>query len=145
MTTKITSLDSSIHSTVEWLRDIQEELGWDDEDRTYAATKAALHGIRDRLPVSEAVQFSAHLPMVLKGVYFQSYQPEETPKKIRNRDEFLNYIKDNFDQGPLDPETILMALLKVYKQKTKSTGELKDIEAILPEDLQGLFTKVIKE
>jgi uncharacterized protein (DUF2267 family) len=39
--------------------DIRDELGWEDDERVYDATKAVLHTIRDRLPVEEAMKFQA--------------------------------------------------------------------------------------
>lgn len=136
--TSVKSLDSTVQKTIEWFNAMNEILGWPDNERTYAATKAVLHAIRDRLPLGEAVHFSAPITMLMKGMYFDQYEPEDKPLKIRSRDEFFELIRENFDQGPLDAENALRAFVKVYSHKTQG-GELEDVRKTMPEDLRPLF------
>jgi uncharacterized protein (DUF2267 family) len=136
--TGVRSLDSTVQKTIEWFNAMNEELGWPDRERTYAATKAVLQAIRDRLPYGEAIQFSAPIPMLMKGMYFDQYEPEGKPLNIRNQEEFFQRITENFDQGPLDPEKALRAFIKVYADKTRG-GELEDVRKTMPDELRPLF------
>lgn len=138
MSVGVSSLDRSIQLSMKWLNEVGEELRWPDEERVYDATKAVLNALRDRLPVGEAVEFAAQLPMLLKGIYYDSYDLGGKPLKIRDREEFFDLIRDNFGGEALNPREPMIAFLKVYLRKT-GTGEFEDIKRVMPEELRGLF------
>jgi hypothetical protein len=50
--TKAAVLDTSLQRTHEWLHEIGREIGFDNEPAAYAALRATLHAVRDRLPAS---------------------------------------------------------------------------------------------
>jgi uncharacterized protein (DUF2267 family) len=56
MTTGISTFDQSLNTTIEWLKDVQEEMGLDDEQRAFRVLRGVLHALRDRLTVEEAVR-----------------------------------------------------------------------------------------
>lgn len=62
--TKVAVLDTSLQRTHEWLHEISEALGFDNERAAYAALRATLHVVRDRLPV----ELVAHLGAVTRCV-----------------------------------------------------------------------------
>ncbi|MFP3951157.1 MAG: DUF2267 domain-containing protein [Candidatus Bathyarchaeia archaeon] len=143
MSTSVRSLDSTIQTTMEWLNIVQEELKWPDEERVYDATKAVLQALRDRLPIEEAHEFAAQLPMLMKGIYFDGYDPTDKPLKIRSREEFLERVRKNFGNQPLDAEKATKAVLRMLYKKL-SGGELEDIKGNMPNDIKGLFTAAKK-
>ena len=55
--TKAAVLDTSLQRTHEWLHEVGRELGSHNERAAYAALRATLHAMRDRLPV----ELVAHL------------------------------------------------------------------------------------
>jgi uncharacterized protein (DUF2267 family) len=78
LSTNIQSIDRAVQIAVLWLNDIQNELEWEDKGTVYKATKAVLQTIRDRLTLEEMFHFSANLPTILKGMFFEGYNPPET-------------------------------------------------------------------
>ena len=76
------------------LREIEEAYGWPKERRnqSYAALRAVLHALRDRLPVDEASQLGAQLPMLVRGIYYSGWDPSKVPVKM-SRDEFMQRIR----------------------------------------------------
>jgi uncharacterized protein (DUF2267 family) len=80
-----------------FVKDVAEEL---NVSRNSAARimKAVLHAVRDRLPPDDAIQFAQGLPMALKAVFIDQYDPSRTPVVIRRAHDFLDYIfyKDEF-------------------------------------------------
>ena len=97
LSTNILSLDRAIQNTIQWLNDIQKELGWDNRDSVYKATKAVLQTIRDRLPVEEVVHFTANLPLVMKGMLMDGYDLKDKPVRMRSVEEFYDYIQQYYD------------------------------------------------
>ena len=49
----IEALNSSMQKTNEWIRDVAQELGDDNRHHAYAALRATLHALRDRLSLEQ--------------------------------------------------------------------------------------------
>ena len=59
--TQVRTLDESIHTTNEWLRDLAGKLGVENRGAAYIALRGALKALRDRLPVDDAAHLGAQL------------------------------------------------------------------------------------
>jgi uncharacterized protein (DUF2267 family) len=138
MSAGIKPLDRSIQLTLEWLNEIQEEFKWPDKDRVYDATKAVLLATRDRLTIEEAHQFAAQIPMVMKGMFFDGYDPTDKPMLIRNRDKFLEHVRKHFGDRPLDSENAVRTVAKVLRKKI-SEGQYEDVVGSMPKEIQKLY------
>src|SRR5919106_6787617 len=88
--------DKTIHKTNTLLKNIETELGWANQrNMSYAVLRAVLHALRDRLTVQEAADLAAQLPLLVKGIFYNGWNPSSVPKKI-HKDEFLEEIRKNF-------------------------------------------------
>src|SRR5258706_15480363 len=86
---KLDVFERAVQKAQGWLKDLQAELGWGDRHQTYEALGIVLQVLRNRLPVQEAVNLGAQLPLLLRGLYFQSWDVSKNPEKYRHADEFL--------------------------------------------------------
>jgi uncharacterized protein (DUF2267 family) len=121
-----------------WVHDMMSELHCDDEHKALHALRAGLHSLRDRLTIEAAAQLSAQLPLLIRGLYFENWDPTGKPIRIRRRAEFLALVRENYaPRADLPPEDIITALFRVL-EKHVSLGEVTDIVMNLPEDLRTL-------
>jgi uncharacterized protein (DUF2267 family) len=96
-----------------------------------------LHALRDRLTVEEAAQLGAQLPMLVRGIYHEGWNPTGMPVKA-HRDEFLRRVREQFRYDvPGGVEAVVRAVLGVLRRHV-STGEWVDVLAALPQDLVAL-------
>jgi uncharacterized protein (DUF2267 family) len=65
--TRLDVFDATVHKTNEWLNDVMDALSSRDQHQAYAAMRATLHALRDRLTVEEVAQLGAQLPMLIRG------------------------------------------------------------------------------
>ena len=138
-TTRIRGLDHSVEQTNIWLAELAAELGTEDRHEAYRVLRAFLHTLRDRLTVSEAVELSAQLPMLVRGVFFQDWCPHGTPARYRNRDEFLaRFANASGIEGETSIAFAAEAALRVLRRHV-SDGEVTDVLSVLPEDLRELL------
>ncbi|MGH3427207.1 MAG: DUF2267 domain-containing protein [Mycobacteriales bacterium] len=138
-TPELSGLESTFRKTHQWLDDIQAAIGADDTQLAYGAQRAVMHALRDRLPVQEATQLGAQLPMLIRGLYYEGWCPAGKPRKF-HRPEFLEAIRLWLPPGPdrLHPEVLARAVLSVIDRHV-SAGEVRDVKANLPADLRELW------
>ena len=69
----------AVHTANEWLAVVAGRLDTDDRMFTHRAMRAWLHTVRDRLGVHAAAHFSAQLPELLRGVFYEGWIPGHVP------------------------------------------------------------------
>ncbi|BCL17142.1 DUF2267 domain-containing protein [Micromonospora sagamiensis] len=132
--------ESSLDKTNLILKDIEQAYGWSKERRnqSFAALRTVLHLLRDRMPVQESVEFSAQLPVMVRGVYFDGWDPSNVPVKL-NRDDFLYEVRQGFpyetDGGP---ERVVQVVLDTLRRHV-TQGEWDDVRATMPRDLARMI------
>jgi uncharacterized protein (DUF2267 family) len=135
----IAPIESTIHTTNTWLKELAEELGWEDRARVYHALGVVLHALRDRLTVAEAADLGAQLPLLIRGLYYEGWTPNGKPVKERRKEQFLAHIAAAFrNHAEIYPEGVTWAVFKVL-QKHVSPGEISDVKHVLPARLRSLW------
>jgi uncharacterized protein (DUF2267 family) len=130
------SLDKSSQKTNIWVRDALIQLDWTDSQRAYTALRAVLHALRDRLPLAEIVQLGAQLPIFIRGVYYEGWNPAHTPVKNRKKEAFLAQIIGQFPRrADVDAEHVTRAIIRVLLYHV-SKGEMDQIKNSLPHEIR---------
>ena len=130
--------DRTLQKTYGWLADLMQLLAMNDRRVAYQALRATLHALRDRLTVEEVAQFSAQLPMLVRGFYYEGWDPTAKPLKIRNKEAFLAYIASEFVNDDIDPEQAARAVFTLLSQRM-TKGEIEDVKHIVPAELRALW------
>ena len=132
-------LDTTLQKTHQWL-DAIAEAAETDTHTAYQALRAVLQTLRDRLPVAEAAHFSAQLPLLVRGIFYEGYRPAESPAPLSKR-EFLQRIeqKVTFQQSrrTLDIYSLTQQVFAVLREFL-GEGELDKIAGVLPPELREL-------
>jgi uncharacterized protein (DUF2267 family) len=71
-----------------WLTAVADELKTGDRELAYRILRTWLQTLRDRLPVRASATFAAQLPELLRGLYFEGWEPGRVPVKY-GPDEYL--------------------------------------------------------
>lgn len=127
------------------LHAVAEELDTDDMNKAGRIFRAVLQSMRDRLPVHEAIHFAAQLPIIWKGIFFDQYDPGKVPVKIRDTQEWINYIRNknafaannDFQQD----EEITAAFKAVFQalQRHMTEEQLQKVKESLNQEIQELL------
>src|SRR5690606_30009690 len=86
------TVSHAVQQMQEWLKELRDNGDFADESEAYSVLRAVLHQLRDRLTVEEAVDLGAQLPLIVRGVYFEVWQPHRVPEKVRTRQKFLDGV-----------------------------------------------------
>ena len=140
-TTGLKVFDDTIHTTNGWLHELNSRMGWDDRQAAWRLLRVGLHAIRDRLPVNAAAHFSAQLPMLVRGMFYEGWQPAKVPHKIETPYAFLAPLREAFSHDfNFDAEAAFRELLDVLRMHV-SAEELDNIKAVMPAELKPLWEK----
>lgn len=139
MSAQIPTIDHTVQLTRVWVRDLSRLLDWDDEHRTWRVLRVSLQAVRDWLDVNEASQLGAQLPMLVRGLYYEGWQPAKTPVRDNSKAAFLERIEAAFATDPIDdPEEAVCSVFRLLNNHI-SAGEVKDVRQRLPKQLRDLW------
>jgi uncharacterized protein (DUF2267 family) len=135
--TGVDSLDRSIDTTNQWLADVADCFDTQDRRMAYRVTRSWMHTLRDRLPVPVAAHLAAQLPELLRGVFYEGWNPSKVPVKY-GRDEYLaRFAKDaqvNTAQAKESGQRVTTAL-----RRHLSPGIVNEAFGVLPADIRDLL------
>lgn len=145
---ELDTIEKTVQLTHQWVNDVAQELNTDNKRRAFQGLRAMLHVLRDRIPLGEAANLGAQLPILLAGFYYEGWKPESTPTKSRTKTAFLEEIQQHLhnyslDDGSLDPEQLARAVFKVLSARV-TAGEVKDVRGILPDEVKELWVEPVQ-
>ena len=134
--TGVDSLDRSIEKTNAWLGDVAASFGTEDRRLAYRVTRSWLHTLRDRLPVPIAVHIAAQLPELLRGVFYEGWNPSKVPIKYSKDEYIARFAKDaqiHHTEVPRAGQLVTSAL-----GRHLSAGAIDEALGALPADIRKL-------
>jgi uncharacterized protein (DUF2267 family) len=132
-------IERSVEKTHIWLKEIAEELGDEDRQYAYRALRAVLHTLRDRLTVDVAAKLAAQLPTLIRGIYYEDWDPSRTPLPIHDVEAFLDHVaSEGRLAGEAEAAVAVTAVARVLRAHV-SRGEIDDVLAVLPDKFRELI------
>ncbi|TGQ42044.1 DUF2267 domain-containing protein [Mesorhizobium sp. M00.F.Ca.ET.216.01.1.1] len=129
--------DKTLQSTNIWLDEIMDEMG-PDRQIAWHVLGAVLHAFRDRLQPDLAAHLGSQLPILVRGAYYDHYQPSKAPEKLRSLDEFLAKIKTELESTrPVDSKDALRVVSKVLAHHV-GEGQMLKVWESLPREIRSV-------
>jgi uncharacterized protein (DUF2267 family) len=131
--------DKTVQKTNSWLHDLTQVLQWSDKHKVYMALRTTLNALRDRLTVEEVAHLGAQLPMLIRGFYYEGWDPTDKPLKERHKEQFLARIEQAFKgDDSIDPEVVARGVFFVLAHRV-TEGEIEDVTHVLPAEIRDLW------
>ena len=138
-TAHVDTIDRSVEKAHLWLKDLADELGVKDQRDAYQVLRAFLHALRDRLSVAETAQLAAQLPIFIRGVFYEGWEPTKTPVRYRDVATFLDRIcREANLAGETEASFAATAAARVLARHI-SAGETENVLHLLPEHVRALL------
>ncbi len=138
---QVSTIDRTVQVTSEWLRDLSEKLGVPgDGERAYRVLRAYLHTMRDRLNLGEATDLAAQLPLLIRGVYYEGFDPSKAARTL-DREEFLAEVANQAvidANDPFDSVRAVQATTAMLRDRV-TEGQMQDVFSQLPAGLRQLL------
>jgi len=104
-----------------------------------------LHALLDRIGPENAAHLGAQLPMLLRGLFYEGWDPTGKPTKERHENAFLAHIARELPRAA-DPDEIEAGACAVLDVLSKhiDRGAAVKLAAILPLDLRRFWPAFIQ-
>lgn len=135
----VAALETSLHKSLAWLKEIMLLMGWTDREKAYSGLRAVLHALRDRLIVDEAFDLAAELPLVLRGAFMEGWDRGRCPTRERSKEDFLARVAERLVAGrDVDVDALTRAVFEILGRHV-STGEIVHVISMLPGSVRDLW------
>ena len=140
--------DRTLQTTNIWLNEIMERIG-PDRQVAWKVLSTVLHKLRDRLPIELAAHLGAQLPLLVRGVYYDQFEPAKLPTDCRTPEAFKAEVAEWLsDIRPVDPDEAIAAVFEVLNRHL-SEGQVAKVRSALPKGLRmawdGADARVLSE
>ncbi|WP_274423346.1 DUF2267 domain-containing protein [Chelativorans sp. YIM 93263] len=135
-------LDKTVQTTNIWLNEIMADHG-DDRQVAWHILGAVLHALRDRLPADLSAHLGAELPLLIRGLYYDQYEPSKQPDVTRTLDAFLERVKEGLTSTrPVDSVEATRSVFHVIAHRI-DLGQSAKVRDALPKDIQALWPESV--
>ena len=137
--TNIPAIDHSVQQAHEWVNELKGILKVPSERSAYAALRCVLHQLRDRMPLKEATDLGAQLPTLVRGVYYESWNPLHNPQPIHKAEDFVNdLIKKLHGHDEIHAESAMRGVFTLLSTHV-TKGEIDDVIGTLPDEIKAYW------
>jgi uncharacterized protein (DUF2267 family) len=132
------SIAQTIQKTQEWLKELIENGDLADMQESLAVLRAVLHHLRDRLTLEEAVDFGAQLPTLVRGIYYEGWQPHKRRPRVRSRQDFVHQVAEKNFPNAVPSERAIRDVFALLAHHC-DPGEIADVIGQLPKEIKELW------
>lgn len=87
--TGLPTFDHTVQETNLWLKQVALKLGHDDREVALKALRSVLHALRDALALAPTARLGDQLPILLRGIYYETWRPAAMSVPVVHRGAFL--------------------------------------------------------
>jgi uncharacterized protein (DUF2267 family) len=141
MSTGLDVFDRTVEETNAWLKTVEGEIGALERREAYIATRAVLHAVRDRLSPGGAARLAAQLPMLLRGVFYEDWKPDETPVRTHTAQDFIGKVAKALSPGfTLEAVATTRGVIEALCRRMNG-GAMAKVREELPDDIATLWPR----
>ena len=135
---QVSVIERTVSKTNEWLERLCREMDNDDRQHAYVLLRAVLHTLRDRIGPEVSVHLAAQLPLLVRGIFYEGWDPGATPQKL-TLDEFINRVEREANlRSAAEAASGARAVMQVLWDEL-APGTMDHVIAVLPEEFAVLL------
>jgi len=145
MSTGLDTFDKTVQESNLWLKDVMERLNTNDRHHAYSTLRAVLHALRDRIGQENAAHLGAQLPMLLRGLFYEGWDPTGKPTKERHETAFLAHIARELPRA--DEDEVEQGVYAAFDVLSKhiDRGAAVKLAGMFPQELRKFWPAFIQE
>ncbi|GGS28621.1 DUF2267 domain-containing protein [Actinokineospora fastidiosa] len=137
MTTRTVLFEQAGQAARRWVREISHGFPTDDEHFVFRVLRTWLHIVRDQLTVPAAAHLAAQLPDLLRGTYYEGWNPSRVPHRA-DVAAFVDRFAQDAGISPKDVPTAAR-VVTTRMDRLMSAGQIAKVLAQLPRDVRAVL------
>jgi uncharacterized protein (DUF2267 family) len=137
------TLAHAVQQSQEWLKELRDNGDLMDTDEALTVLRVVLHQLRDRLTIEEAVDFGAQLPIIVRGIYYEGWQPHKVPHKVHTLRKFVDEVTIKLLPRTLLAERAIRDVFALLAHHC-DPGEIADVIGQMPAELKELWPETAR-
>jgi uncharacterized protein (DUF2267 family) len=129
--------DKTLQTTNVWLDEIMSALS-QDRKTAWKVLSVVLHKLRDRLPIGLAAHLGAQLPMLVRGAYYDQFEPAKMPNDCDCEGFILEVGEWLADTRLLESKEAIQTVFRVLSRHLER-GQVANVQNSLPRELRELW------
>lgn len=123
-----------------WLQELMRELDAEDKNFAYAAIRAVLSALKERLPREQAMKVVVELPELLGEIYANGWHTSPKVISSKERGKFFDQIRKEFGKGsgPVEPRQLAKTIFDLLEHHV-TPGEIEEAISEIPEEVRKLW------
>jgi len=127
-----------MHTADRWVGEVAKQTGETDR-QAFGSISAVLHALRDRLPHERSASLGDQLPLVMRGVYYEGWEPDVTPEHYAQPEDFLRRVEREASlSSPMEASIATRATMGVLGYDLEER-EMEGMLAVLPPPIRSLL------
>lgn len=98
-----------------WVAELAEQLHC-EQRQAYGALRLVLHALRDCMSLREGVDLANHLPMLLRGLFYENWHPADA-KGAQARANLTVEVSKRLRHGEFDAKTVVEEFFKLLEHR----------------------------
>lgn len=137
-TTGLDVFDHTLHTTNAWLGEIEAYIG-PDRKLAWKVLTTVLRTLRDGLQADLAAHLGAQLPLLVRGGYYDYYEPSRQSRGLPSEKSFLAAVAEGLkDSRGVSPK-LAVAVVFALLERHISPGEVAKVQQALRKDIRALW------
>ena len=132
------TIANAVQTTQQWLNELCANGDLSDTGEAVAVLRSVLHQLRDRLSLEEAVDLSAQLPLIVRGMYYEGWRPNKVQSKAHTRHQFIDELTSGHFPNSVPAERAVRDVFALLARHC-DPGEISDVIQQLPHELKELW------
>lgn len=139
-TTGLEVVDKTLQATHIWLDEIMKEIG-PDRALAWKVLSVVLQKLRDRLPIELAAHLGAQLPLLVRGAYYDRFDPTKLPADWHTADQFMDEVRKGLSgTRTIGARAAVDAVFGVLDRHL-SEGQIDKVYRSLPKGIRELWVE----
>jgi uncharacterized protein (DUF2267 family) len=137
------TISHAVQTTQTWLNELCERGDLADNSEAVAVLRCVLHQLRDRLTLEEAVDLSAQLPLIVRGMFFEGWRPHKAPSRAHTKQEFLDELTSRQFPNAVPVERAVRDVFALLTHHC-DPGEIADVIEQMPQEVKQLWPETAR-
>ncbi|HET9077254.1 MAG TPA: DUF2267 domain-containing protein [Acidimicrobiales bacterium] len=130
-------INKTVAKTYDWVGAVVERADLDDLHDGFQVLRAVLHALRDRVEPDVAAHLAAQLPLLLRGVFYEGWDPGRSLQRSSVTEFLARVEREAGLKGTSEAEDATRAVITVIGEEA-GYGTVDHLAAVLPKEF-GTF------